>query len=1021
MMWRIYPVLFFLSCCLLNGQQDSLALLNAGQRAMTNGSYLEARRQIDAAVESARNVALDPAVTRRIVLAGAEVRALMADFKGAGDLARALQDFEGVLPEQQVRLQIVLAQCAIGMDDLRAASNAAAAAVDLANRANLNGDWKANALAELAEVRRLEGNFAEARQLSFAVVAAREGRLSSLEPSSTALIAPPEVAFSIGQLADARSLAEKALDAGRPDRLATLLLRELLARVAIEEGRLPDAARLLDGLTGAARSSLGPTHPFVAECLLTEAAYAGRRSAWGESRAKLEEASRLNGSRPSSRRSRLRLLLYNSSAALGLNRIDDAGNYLAQAAPLAGSPSPELASVLNAQAAVAIERQRYEDAEKDLRNADSMLASLTEEREPVRMKTRFNLGLLYARWGDAERAEEPLARWIELRPTGAADEPEAVALSILGHNAFRRKQFDRAATLLSRSLDIRSSVGGKSGTELSAEYEVLGNSLAQSARPEDAVAAFRRALDLKGGQTESTVADLGLNRSLAETLQSLGRTAEALPYFDTSLRLMSQAGTEGSEEALRLADQVSQLHTKEGQWDAAEPLLLRLYDAGQVGRGPAARDKSGILERLGETEARLNHNQRAASCFDELARIDLLKKDLPKAEAFAARARDVVQNSPDSPGFATALSVLADVVLAQGKPEDARNLYLQAASDPGASGRTKAVSFNGQGKIALTNHDGVAANQFLERALDALKEDPSPSPGLEALIVANSAAAQASTDHIGDAERLYSRFLDLEPQSNPPQDPPLLDQLNELARFYSLRPGRAQDVLNVYNRVVNSSKRIFGEQSDDYAWALYNVALSYAKEKQNDEAIARYSEASSLFEQSHTIQSDEVRTVRIQMVNAYLADGKTREAIELIDPVLPSPPDMSDGTQTELLGLLAELYRKVGDPGKAIGIYQRLIDAFSKPSEATKNLKWLKPTENLIAANIEKGDDTTASTLFKTAQKNIHRSENNKDSQSEVELLRAYSGALKTSGRGKNDKKLADQIDDQANQMAKRL
>ena len=164
-----------------------------------------------------------------------------------------------------------------------------------------------------------------------------------------------------------------------------------------------------------------------------------------------------------------------------------------------------------------------------------------------------------------------------------------------------------------------------------------------------------------------------------------------------------------------------------------------------------------------------------------------------------------------------------------------------------------------------------------------------------------------------------------------------------------------------------------------------------------------------------------MRTVRGPMADAYLATGNVREAIQLIEPVLPAAPDMSNDTQVALLDQLAGLYRKVGDPNRAIAIYRQLIDASAKQSPVGQNPKWLGATQNLIAATIEKGDSKAANTLFKAARESIHRGAGGKDSLSEVHLLRAYAAALRKSGRDKNDKKQADTYDANAEQMEKHL
>ena len=265
-------ILVFIALCrLLNAQDNPIAALDAGERALTSGNFVLAGQQMDRALSRAVNVVLPSSDLRRVVLRSMEVAVLNAQFAKAEKLTADFQQIGGLESEQIVRMRIVTASCAVAHGNLSAASEAANSAVVLARQQlDATNDWAINGLAELAEVRNLEGNFAESRQLATAVIKASEGRTDSPNLSFSALAIPSEFAFEDGRLTDARTFAE-AVKSARPLPVhpTSLMLRELLARIAIEEGRVSDAAGLMDGVSDGARRQLGQNHPFVVQSLLT--------------------------------------------------------------------------------------------------------------------------------------------------------------------------------------------------------------------------------------------------------------------------------------------------------------------------------------------------------------------------------------------------------------------------------------------------------------------------------------------------------------------------------------------------------------------------------------------------------------------------------------------------------------------------------------------------------------------------------------------------------------------------------
>lgn len=622
---RTFLAVFLAACWILGAQDDPQVPLREGEREVSNGNYVAAANQMNAALTIAGSVVSEPGLMRSLILRDAEVQSLAGNFDEAEKIVHTLQQMEGASTEDTVRAQTVLARCERERGNLRAAATAAGDAVNLAlAHSDLNIDWTVNALAELAEVRRLEGNFAEARRLTASLASANA---ASPRLSAAALVVAAEIAWSDGHGADARRLAETALAARSRARSADhpdlLVLRDLLARMALDEGRLQDAAQLLNGLPDAARPRLGASHPFTIDSQLTEASYYAHRAAYTESATRLDRLAAAAARLPANSPVRLRLAEMRVVVALGLHRSADAVTAAAQAAQFAAkdrADSPHMAGVLNLQAAVAIDQRKFPEAQTTLQSADTILAPRASETQPDRMDTQLYSGLLAAASGDARHAIDALNKWINLRGPQASDDPEAVALRALARSALSQRDYTQAASAFSRALAIRGDIGGESDQELSADYFDLGTALKSSNKLPDAITAFRRALDLREPQHEARPESLPVYAALGETLIALGKPSDALPYLEIRLRLMDPSGQARSDDVLRLADQVSRMQFSGGRYQDAEPLLRRLYDAALAGQGPAAQDRADLLARLGETEIKLKQNDRAVRFLDEAAR-----------------------------------------------------------------------------------------------------------------------------------------------------------------------------------------------------------------------------------------------------------------------------------------------------------------------------------------------------------------------------------------------------------------
>ena len=173
----------------------------------------------------------------------------------------------------------------------------------------------------------------------------------------------------------------------------------------------------------------------------------------------------------------------------------------------------------------------------------------------------------------------------------------------------------------------------------------MGIALRESTENLDSLIAQRHFFSAKDLRSPGEKYEPDLDVSLSESLLGAGRATEALPYLENRLQLISKGGL-STNEALGLADQVSRLQITARRFQDAEHLLRQLYDAGLAGRGPGAKDRFALLERLGDAEEHLNHYEEASDYLGEMAHMRLLTKKWPEAEQLARRAEAIAQKLP---------------------------------------------------------------------------------------------------------------------------------------------------------------------------------------------------------------------------------------------------------------------------------------------------------------------------------------------------------------------------------------
>ena len=428
---------------------------------------------------------------------------------------------------------------------------------------------------------------------------------------------------------------------------------------------------------------------------------------------------------------------------------------------------------------------------------------------------------------------------------------------------------------------------------------LLGRRLESEGDIDGAVAAYRKAaeLDPKGAEIRAELAGLYARQD---------RAREALEWANAALAIDAE-----NREANRILGLVYAALTDQ----------------------PSAAQSIGVAGGSEElTRKAVEHLQRAdsrdlvdPSLHYSLGRMLLRKRDYPAAVDVLRRLQD------EQPGVSDAALMLADALLGQGRTEEAQKTLEAVVAEAPEFVRARvrlAELFERAGRWAdAAEQYGLAVKQapqsgeIVRRQTGALLRAGRPAAARDAigpLTAGKSASAvdlyllfQADRD-LGDlaaAEATARRLIAAEPDG--------ARGTHALAQVLDERRDYAAEIRLLEPAVARGRQGRL--PPGQLIVLLTQLGFAHQGQGSHDRAIETF---------------DEIRTAAptdptgsVYLVQAYLVAGRTSEAVALAERAIKSFPG-----ELRLAELVAEGYRRQGEPARAVALLEPLIDGARTPS-----------------------------------------------------------------------------------------
>ena len=367
------------------------------------------------------------------------------------------------------------------------------------------------------------------------------------------------------------------------------------------------------------------------------------------------------------------------------------------------------------------------------------------------------LGVIALQRGDLPAAEKLIAQALTTKPK------DATALNNLGTALLRARRLDEAREQFERAV--------KAQPQMVDAQSNLGNVLRQLGRAAESVAPLKRAY--AGNAKSAEIADL-LGASLLDTGDGRGAVAvfeagvKARPRDPRGwLHLAIANQVAGNpKRALEAADQSLALAP-----DAAPALGARGRALAGLGDVAAAREAFAAGVRIAPRDAVAHHNfgvfLREQGEFDgaiaqSRQALQLDPALTPAHEALVAalldagRADEAMQHgrafAETRPDSGAALAMQASAHFAQGRMEQAVELYGRAVAAPNADAGT----FLGHGNALFAAGDGAAATKQLARAVEL---DPQNANARFALAMSHLRTTYDNAGQMDASRRDFTRAL----------------------------------------------------------------------------------------------------------------------------------------------------------------------------------------------------------------------------------------------------------------------
>jgi eukaryotic-like serine/threonine-protein kinase len=482
--------------------------------------------------------------------------------------------------------------------------------------------------------------------------------------------------------------------------------------------------------------------------------------------------------------------------------------------------------------------------------------------------------------GTTVTARELLERGAAQIEAGLRDEPEVQAslLLVLGRVHQQLGLYDRAASLVRRSLEARQALRGPEHPDVAESLKSLGDLMRLTGDYAQAESLLREALRQErrfyGPQDPRVGDDFNL---MGKLLLAKGAFQEAETFLRQGVEVHRREARRGGDEApmARSLSDLAAALSQRGQYDEAERLL---------------REALALHRKLfGQT------HPRVATTLNNLGLVLYAKGDLPAAEPILREALDLRRRllEPRHPEIAQTANNLALLLQDLRRFDEAEALHREALEVRrqalGPDHPLVAGSLNNLGLLLQERGAYDEAARFFQQALESLRRRVGPAHPLVAISLNNLGGLALDRGRLEEAARLYRESLDIRRKALRPGHPDLAWSLLGLGRV-ALAHGDAPSAEPLLREALAIRSTALPSGSWEIAEARAHLGLCLATLGRREEAEAELLPAYEVLRARRGAEDRRTVAAARGLAELYRAWGRSEEAERFAAPAPSSTP-----------------------------------------------------------------------------------------------------------------------------------
>ena len=431
---------------------------------------------------------------------------------------------------------------------------------------------------------------------------------------------------------------------------------------------------------------------------------------------------------------------------------------------------------LTAESMRLYEAGRYEEAIRVSREALEAAAETLGPRHQVVGKSMNNLGAMLAGHGDGDEAEEVLTEALSIleESLGKGAPGTSSALNNLAELYAARGDDGRAEKLFLRALAIRREAPGEDNADLATTMKNLASLYAKMDRFHDAEALYQELVEMTGGAAAPDLCNMLITEGNVRREQ--GRPGEAIASYAKALEAAGRYGVTPPSDPALIQETNAVLSVRAGDLEGAASWYGKALDTLSE-RNDDESDRARVSRDLARVNVKMKRYGEAIPLYSQALEIQkgYLKSD---DHDLGTTAKEL----------AAALSAQAGMFTESGRSEEAVPLLVESIE---------------------------VREMYVEHGTPSL-----------AIRMNNLAGILTELERFGEAERYYSRALEMLRESRGEKDPDYLLVLGNLKQMHALSGQSAKSAADVLRRFFSL---LHGEQYAEAA-KLYCGSYSFLLE-----------------------------------------------------------------------------------------------------------------------------------------------------------------------------------------------